>query len=217
MASQIWRDRSLVRSARGKRLPRSEIVIVCEGKVTEPKYFASFKDVCGNELVVVKTVGGCGVPFSVVERAVYEMKTRQSAARKTRDSFDLNFEVWAVFDRDQHPREQVPRAMRLAAENRIQVAYSNPCFEIWGLMHFRPCNRPGHHHDAQRQLKDELPSYCHENNPIIDAKEIQKLYASAVQNAEDACKQRAIEGQPNGDPSTTVFKLTERIRQFGRT
>ncbi len=49
-------------------------------------------------------------------------------------------EVWCVFDRDRHPSYQ--EAFELASRNRrIRLCWSNPCIELWFLMHFikLPC------------------------------------------------------------------------------
>jgi hypothetical protein len=150
-----------------RRTPRPEIVVVCEGKVTEPRYFTEFRALYGNSLVTVTAIGGCGVPVSVVQRAIEERHSRRQAARKSGDSFDTLYEVWAVFDRDEHPKEQVPEAFNLAVQHGINLAYSNPCFEVWGLMHFSCFDRPGHHHQAQALLKQQLDGYCHQMNPIF--------------------------------------------------
>lgn len=203
----------LERSSQGNRLPKPKIVIVCEGKKTEPTYFEDFKKSHSNGLVEVESIGGCGVPISVVERAIEERKQLQAKARKSRDSFDLFFEVWAVFDRDEHPVGQVPRALELAASNAIKIAYSNPCFEVWGLMHYKCCARPGHHHDTQSELKSLLKDYCHDTNPIFSLQILSPMYFDAVRNASRALAQREQEGHPSGDPSTTVHLLTERIRE----
>lgn len=206
----------LSRSNAQKKEPRTKIVVVCEGKVTEPHYFEQFKAIHRNILVDVKTIGGCGVPVSVVERAIEERDNLRRAARKLRDSFEAVFEVWAAFDRDEHPCGQVQRAMNLANQNGVFVAYSNPCFEVWGLMHYSCYSRPGHHREAQAALKLQLDGYCHERNPIIDPRKLEPKYFSAVSNAQRAINLRSEEGTENGDPSTSVFLLTERIRLFGR-
>lgn len=207
--------RPLDRGGVPKRLPRPEIVVVCEGKVTEPKYFLSFSAIYGNSLVTVTPVGGCGVPISVVQRAIEEKSKRIVQARRSRDSFEVS-EIWAVFDRDQHPGLQVPQALMLAAENDIRIAFSNPCFEVWGLMHFSCYGRPGHHHEVQAALKKVLAGYCHETNPRIDPLDLSESYETAVQNSARACEERCKEGRPSGDPSTSVHLLTERIRGLGR-
>lgn len=49
-------------------------------------------------------------------------------------------EVWCVFDRDSHPSYQ--EAFEMASRNkRIRLCWSNPCIELWFLMHFLklPC------------------------------------------------------------------------------
>ena len=207
----------LVRTTRSSREPKSNIVIVCEGKVTEPQYFKDFRLMRGNSLVSVKTIGGCGVPVSVVQQAIIEKQELISVARKSRDYFDKNFEVWAAFDRDSHPETQVPQAFRLAEENGINIAYSNPCFEVWGLMHFECWGKPGHHHDTQRDLKQRLDGYCHKTNPVMSVQALNCLYDEAVKNAVRARAQRSNEdGSDRGDPSTTVDLLTERICRNGK-
>jgi hypothetical protein len=202
--------------AASSRTPKYEIIIVCEGKVTEPRYFNDLKNQTRNPLVSVRPIGGCGVPPSVVKRAIEELNERKRTARRERNSFDALFEVWAVFDRDAHPHPQVPEALALARQHGVKVAYSNPCFELWGLMHFECWSRPGHHHDIQRALKERLPGYCHETNPVFDIGQLVMRYADAVKNAKRALQDRIDQGQERGDPSTNVFELTERLLQFGR-
>ena len=216
MAKRFFQSAPLDRKTPARRLPKPIILIVCEGKVTEPKYFLDFKDRKGNGLVAVKSIGGCGVPISVVERAAAEKFDLARQARKSPDSFDAHYEVWAVFDRDAHPAGQVPQALELAKTTGVQVAYSNPCFELWVLMHFGCYGKPGHHHETQDALKKAMPSYCHRKNPIFDMSELDRRYDEAVRNAKQALHLRAAEHAPMGDPSTTVHELTERIRIFGR-
>lgn len=205
-----------LRRRSAQRDPNPEIVIVCEGKVTEPRYFSDFRRGSGNSLVTITAIGGCGVPVSVVERAVEEKMARLRTAKKTRDSFDLRFQIWAVFDRDAHPEEQVPRAIQMATEHGISLAYSNPCFEVWGLMHFGLFGRPGHHHDVQAELKRVLHGYCHETNPVIDVEALWPRYPDAVANATLALEARKNDDKPLGDPSTRVHLLTEQIRRYGK-
>ena len=103
MERRFREARPVERRISSQRTPRPEIIIVCEGKVTEPEYFKQLSTLWGNSLVRVRTIGGCGVPISVVERAIDERRALALRARKTRDSFDEVFEVWAAFDRDAHP------------------------------------------------------------------------------------------------------------------
>jgi len=216
MINKFLNAAPLNRTGSIKHSPKPKIIIVCEGKVTEPRYFKDFKHLHRNSLVTIETIGGCGVPVSVVERAIEERKSLKLQAKRSQDSFDLQYEVWAVFDRDTHPDNQVPRALELARSNRIGVAYSNPCFEVWGLMHYSCYSRPGRQDVAQNDLKRAMPSYCHKANPVFDVSALNNLYLHALSNAQRALRSREEEGKPGADPSTTVFQLTERIRNFGR-
>lgn len=101
----------LGRERQGFKAAKPKIVVVCEGKLTEPTYFKDFTDYHNNPLVAVTTIGGCGVPVSVVQRAITEQQHLAKLARQSKDSYDHRFEVWAVFDRDEHPNPQVPTAL----------------------------------------------------------------------------------------------------------
>ncbi len=73
-----------------------------------------------------------GAPLQLVQKAANQQKLdRREAARGRGDAFN---EYWCVFDRDQHPK--LPDAMQLAAARGIMVAFSNPCIELWFLLHF---------------------------------------------------------------------------------
>lgn len=59
----------------------------------------------------------------------------QSQARDEDGEVD---EIWCAFDvewPENHP--QLREAVALATSNGIRVAISNPCFELWLILHFR--------------------------------------------------------------------------------
>lgn len=196
--------------------PKPIIIVVCEGKVTEPQYFDDFKKIHSNSLVQIKSFGGCGVPISVVNRAISEKLVVEQEAKKSQDSFERIFQIWAVFDRDDISKADIQHAFELANANGVQIAYSNPCFEVWGLMHYGCYSKPGHQHETHRALKRVLTGYCHDANPVLNVRALNPAYANAVANAQRALIRREEEGTQHGDPSTTVFMLTEQIRLFGR-
>jgi hypothetical protein len=118
---------------RSRRRPqKTRLLIVCEGKETEPNYFRGLRDeeaVRQNFSVVIQKGKG-GSCLAVVQQAIAEKE--KAAARG--EKFD---EVWCVFDVEQAARrEQVSEAQALAGKNEIQLALSNPSFEVWLLAHF---------------------------------------------------------------------------------
>ena len=92
--------------------PKVEFVIACEGKVTEKNYLNKCKSEYSAGMVHLRWLPITGVPLTVVNAAVEERQRLLEQARKSKDSFDV-FRVWAVFDRDDHPK--VPEALTLGA------------------------------------------------------------------------------------------------------
>ena len=105
------------------RRPAARIVVVTEGKKTEPGYLRVFSRLFRVPTVEVVPIGVGEDPRSVVERAIKEARSLVGDAASQRDA------VWAMFDRDDHATFE--EARRLAADHGIPVAVSNPCFELW--------------------------------------------------------------------------------------
>jgi len=100
---------------------RPRILIVCEGKKTEPNYFRSFR--------VTNDVYGEGIEtIRVVEEAI------------RRNDTDGPFtQIWCVFDRDDFPPDNFDNAIHMVRSREqegFRVAYSNEAFELWYLLHF---------------------------------------------------------------------------------
>jgi len=100
-------------------IEKPSILIVCEGKNTEPSYFNQFKV----SSAIVKSVGtGCNT-ISLVRRAKKIAETNE---------FD---QVWCVFDKDDFKDQDFNRAIKLAERYHYGVAYSNQAFEYWLILH----------------------------------------------------------------------------------
>lgn len=193
--------------------PKVEIVVACEGKNTERRYLDDCKDAYGAGMVRMRFLPITGVPMTVVQAAIEEREMLLEARRRSKDSFDV-FRVWAVFDRDAHPN--VPEALALAAENKIDVAFSNPCFEVWPLLHLIDYGAQDGRHAVQARLKIEMPSYDHENGAIVDFTLIKDRFPTAYERARTLNATRVAEGVPLGCPSTTVGELVKKIADNGK-
>lgn len=101
---------------------RGRILIVCEGKETEPNYFSSFPKM---DNVSVVTTGGKGSPSQVVKKA---LELRDKAKQSPYDA------VWAVFDKDNFT--DFKTAIDTAQGKQIGCAWSNEAFELWFIYHF---------------------------------------------------------------------------------
>ncbi|MGC3986829.1 MAG: RloB family protein [Pseudorhodoferax sp.] len=193
--------------------PKVEIVIACEGQVTERHYFNSCKQEYGAGMVSLRWLPITGIPMTVVTAAIDEREALVARARKSRDSFDV-FRVWAVFDRDEHP--DVAQALALARANQIEVAFSNPCFELWPLLHLEDYGGVHGRHRVQSLLNERMPSFHHERAPVVDFDMIKNAFPQAYARAERLNKDRAQAGETDGCPTTTVGTLVKKIIDNGR-
>ncbi|MCP2333134.1 MULTISPECIES: RloB family protein [Actinoalloteichus] len=117
---------SLSRS-RGNRNERRRILVVTEGKVTEPTYLTELRRRLRATGVSVSVVPG---KHSDPSRVVDTARTQRDNAKRAGEAFDS---VWCVVDVDDH--RGLADAIRDASRARLKVAVSNPCFEIWLLWH----------------------------------------------------------------------------------
>ena len=77
-------------------------------------------------------------PMQLVEEAAAKRVIDLRAAKRGQGApYD---EYWCVFDVDEHP--YLNRALELARTSGISIALSNPCLELWFLLHFEGDGRP---------------------------------------------------------------------------
>ena len=206
MANRSGRNRER-RSGRRTpfREPKLKMLIVCEGANTEKQYFEQFAKFHRNSLVDVIVEGGKGVPLTVV-RAAKERKDKAISDAKRKDDEFLTYQwVWCVFDVDNHPN--VPEARIMATDNGIELAISNPCFELWLLLHHRDCPGELHRHKAQTMLKDHVAGY----DKDVNFDNYKDGYQKAVQRARSLDQLAESMGDPGRNPTTGVYVLTEMI------
>lgn len=200
------RDRSR-RPARREsfRTPKKKILIVCEGKNTEPQYFRQFAAAHRVSLVEIDVAPEAGVPLSVVQKAQKLRNKAKVDAKRQGDLFLAYDAVWCTFDVDEHPN--IPEAIETARQSDLQVAVSNPCFELWLVLHHR--DPPGliHRHDVQRLLKTFLPGY----DKHVSYDDYRAGYGQACQRARQLDQLAQRMNEPRRNPSTGVYRLTESI------
>ncbi len=195
------------------RAPKVAFYLFCEGRLTEPDYFSALRRVTPYSLVDIRPIPGVGVPKTIAERAAEEAKRLGIFGRrsKAKNSFEESDEVWAVFDRDEHP--DFDEAIKMCAAANVGVARSNPCFEVWLILHFEDYDRPDHRHNTQDHLGKICPTYDRKGSKTTDFTKLVDAIEAAEKRAEQQLQAREKEGAPFSAPSTTVFQLTRRLRR----
>lgn len=192
--------------------PQRRLYVFCEGAKTEPAYFDVVRARFDSAQILVEATGVGGVPSTVADKAIRHAKGLRRDMRSRaggRSSFEEADQVWVVFDQDHHP--DVPNVVVRCRDNKVEVAYSNPCFELWLVLHLEPYDRPAEASDVQARFHALFPAYDHEKSPAPDFSDLLATVAVAERRASDQAQRRQKEGAPSGNPSTTVFRLLRAI------
>ncbi len=148
--SRSKRPKDLKRTT-GTRQELTTFRIYAEGDSTEPEYIQMIKKLPAvvQAVAIDITIEAKGmVPVTLVEHA-------RTDKQSTRDEID---QYWCVFDVESpQPHPNLDRATQIARDNDIHTAISNPCFELWLILHLKAQNAYLSTDDAVR-LRRELDS-----------------------------------------------------------
>lgn len=191
-----------------KRTPLRIIRVLTEGAVTEPHYLTLLARKYRHEVTVRHAKESSGsVPLTLVQRAQEELRTSRQRRKADGPDFD---EIWCVFDTDVHPN--LDRAIQAAAGSGIETAVSNPCFELWLVLHAEDRTAHIHRHDIQRRAESlgltDGKSICE-----ADAEELLLTNtAAAIDRARQLDSRHEANGSPAGEnPSSGVWRLVQSI------
>ena len=149
--------------------------------------------------------------MTVARRAITDMRQGGFPAAGGGSSFEERDQVWAVFDRNSHPTfEQAVAKCRQAG---VRTACSNPCFELWLVLHLEEYDRPATSGEVQRRLHELFPAFHHKRSPGPEFYGLLTGLESAQIRARRQLGSRQAEDRPFGNPSTTVACLTAAIHK----
>lgn len=201
--------RKVDQKKRGKvsRKTKKIILIGAEGKnQTERKYFKAFNQV-QSEYKIMAGKGNNTDPVGVVEDLLKSAK-QEELDLKDGDMLACFIDVDFKNGRDQELRA----AMKLARQNNISVFLSNPCFEIWYLLHFRYSTKL---YGSNEEVIKELSSYI---SDYSKSKDVYDVIENKIDQALLNTKRLESYHLENGTndrlkklPSTEAYKLIEMI------
>jgi hypothetical protein len=192
---------------RSRDLPqRNRILIVCEGARTETLYLGALRAHHRMSTVQIEVHGPeIGThPDRLVELAT----SRRNEARAEGSPFD---ETWCVFDRDEH--DHIHESLITAKDRGINVAFSNPCFELWYVLHYR--DQAAHIHRAKLPglLTKALGRRYSKAADLYDA--LLDRQADALRRAADLRKRDDLhKGGRRENPYTSVDLLVTRLNEM---
>lgn len=127
----MGRIRKIFKRGAPKRDQKRLFVIATEGEKTEKNYFNELKNSNGVDEKVIKveileTIEGKSSPIDVIKRL--------DKFKSTYHLYQLD-ELWIVIDYDSWGIEKLKDVAKLCKQKKYKLAVSNPCFEIWLLLH----------------------------------------------------------------------------------
>lgn len=196
--------------------PKQRFILFCEGKNTEPAYFGALRRAYRGTLISIEAVGDLGVPRTIAEKAVEHTRALglNRRSRRKKDSFEENDQVWAVFDRDEHPH--FDEAVALCERGGVHVGRSNPCFELWLILHEMDHDREENRHEMQKILESLRPEYDRDSGKTPNCDEMLARVEDAEERGERQLQNREQDLKPYGNPSTTVGRLTRAISEAAK-
>lgn len=188
------------------RQRRRRFLIYCEGEVTEPAYLLDIRNYLRSPLIDIVIGPKYGRdPKGLVELAIAHRARARRQARLEGDENLLYDEVWCVCDVDEHRR--LPDARQQARAHSIELAISNPCIELWFLLHFSNRSAYIERKAAQSALKARVPGYEKE----IDFSVLKGKCGKAKSRAEQLDARAARIGDQYGNPTTGMWRLVARL------
>ncbi|WP_409161144.1 RloB family protein [Pectobacterium sp. B2J-2] len=135
--------------------PKKMMHILCEGEKTEPMYLLGYIENFAKDKAKIINVPDVkkNTPVQLVDEAI---KLKDSNVTSPDD------EIWVVYDREsisKYPHRLHAQAWDKATANKINIALSNICFELWILQHFEYTDSPFSCFDDllnNSKLKDHL-------------------------------------------------------------
>ncbi|MGW0859007.1 RloB family protein [Streptomyces sp. NPDC002690] len=201
-----------LKRTKGAREEQRRFLIYCEGECTEEQYFKGLRADLRALPVTIQLGGRYGEPRSLVREAIAH---KERAPRSSADRWTSYDEVWCVIDVEAPvPHPTLPEALRLAERNGIGVVRSDPCFELWLLLHFQDSFGYLTSDQAQRTLEKLGVCGYSSNRKHLDFEALRTGHADARGRAQ-ALRERATkvaEGRAV-NPWTDVDRLVEVLKE----
>ena len=186
------------------------ILIATEGKnMTEKLYFNNFNRNKNYSIVFAK--GNYTDPVNMVNSLIKDLKDRE-LNKKNGDIaycvFDTDFDV--------HKQKEILIAKKKTKNLNIELIKSNPCFEIWFILHFSNSTKQyKSNEEVIKELKKYIPKY--KKNTDVFAY-LDNKRKNAIKNAK-LLEKYHIELGRNIDyiecnPSSEVYKVFEQVNKI---
>ncbi len=199
-------NKGITKRRRNTRKLSRIILIVCEGEKTESNYFRQFR------------TRNSGVRIEIPKTNSTDPINLVSFTKKMIKEYDLDFEkgdsAWCIFDVDHHHDKILEKAVNNANKTNINAIISNPCFELWYLLHFQYTTRGFNNSDELISvLERKIPGYLKNGdyNTLL-CQRLDKAYIHADKLVKYQLNQRRHLHLRESNPVTKVQELVRVLQ-----
>lgn len=187
---------------------KKRILIISEGKKTEPNYFNAIK-----RQFRLTSVDIADTKKNTGKELLQIAIDLRAKAKRERNPYD---EIWIVLDRDGYTKH--PEVFdRVNSYPDIKIGFSSPCFEYWLLLHFEFTSAPFNDCDTTiKKLETYLPDY--QKN-----KEYSKIFVERISIAVLNSKKIKKHQEETSDvkiweynPYTNLYELVEELMNLSK-
>ena len=204
------RTKEVGRKSSGRRKRKSVIYLICEGSETEIKYFKKFRRRgCNIDIIPISS------QYKAADKLVQKAKSTMGFNPYYPEDGDM---IWCVFDRDDNTNQMLNSAKRIAQKEGYKIAFSNPSFEIWFLLHFQNQTTEVKDCDAAiKMLKQKGYVENYEKNKDI-YEMLKPLQEEAIKRSRTRIKILENDNidilSRQSNPVTTVSELVEHLNSI---
>lgn len=198
------------------------VMIACEGERTERLYFDElFRNLKSkhtiSKLSCVIAPHNHTNPSGVLD----DLLGHVTPDGKNHEDYE---EKWIVIDRDEertngggHTKQDFMNAIERARKYDVGIAWSNPSFEIWYLLHYEYRNSGIDRDEVTVRLSEHLERPYRKNDTALYS-ELEGKRDTAIRHANRLLKDIENMGISPADanPGTKVVVLVEKLLEYGR-
>ncbi|SNR93808.1 RloB-like protein [Streptosporangium subroseum] len=205
----------LLPAPKGSRRQRA-VFVFTEGKVTEPKYIETIKalvHVPANVRIANERASDSNrTPADLLSLAIKLLEEKKQEDSKANLPQPMRTQVWCIFDHDGREQNELNSLLTRAKRHGVEVAFSNPCFEIWRLLHLKSAS--GTFGGVCGQVEQRLPQEFHQVPGGI-----KHVVSEQISGRFEIAWKRALEmngrhpqhlALPSRDPYTDVHRFVEQ-------
>ena len=205
--SKPGRSFSSKKRNRQNRKEKPMIIITAEGKnETEAKYFDGFRTPDCPYIIKIHKAGHLTDPTKLAE-SIRKRWDKEEADVRTGDM------AFVIVDLD-NKESKAKEIHQLETKNRVEkFIVSNPCFEVWFLLHYEYSTRSYMSADAVvKELRKHYPGYGKTSDMYPLLKEVIGVAIANAEKLEDYHRaEEHLHPDANCNPYTDVHKLVKKL------